>query len=195
MQSETALREGTMVDHLTARQKRELQETSQAVALKLARGVSKEKIVAKLMKQGWLRDKAMAFVNDTEQRINEILGSPEKRREQAQEYGQQVLHGFLWMAGGVMVSVVTYAMASSSPSGGVYVVAWGAILFGLIKAIRGLVGGMKYGGNANEDFDEERQEFTCSECGADIVRQHQTCPNCGSEIDWGEVWELRSDLP
>jgi hypothetical protein len=176
-----------MGDYLTARQKKELQEASEAVARMLTRGDSKDKIVKKLVKRGWLKQKAVEFVDDVGRRINEILGSPEERRELAQEYGQQVFHGFLWMAGGVAITVITYAYASSNPGGGIYVVAWGAILFGLIKAIRGLIGGIKYGGNSDEDFSEQRQDFTCSECGADITREHQECPNCASEIDWSEA--------
>ncbi len=43
--------------------------------------------------------------------------------------------GMLWCVGGIIVTAVTFSMASG---GGTYIVAWGAILFGAIQALRGL---------------------------------------------------------
>lgn len=40
---------------------------------------------------------------------------------------------------GVVVTVVTFS-AASGPGGGRYVVAWGAILFGGIQFLKGLIG-------------------------------------------------------
>lgn len=37
---------------------------------------------------------------------------------------------------GILISLGTFAAASSSPNGGGYLVAWGAVLFGSINAIR-----------------------------------------------------------
>lgn len=44
--------------------------------------------------------------------------------------------GGLWAAGGAAVTIATY---SASASGGRYVVAWGAIIFGAFQFVRGLV--------------------------------------------------------
>jgi hypothetical protein len=41
---------------------------------------------------------------------------------------------------GIVITVVTYSNAASSPSGGTYVVAWGPMVFGAITVLRGLVG-------------------------------------------------------
>jgi hypothetical protein len=46
--------------------------------------------------------------------------------------------GGIWFIGGIIVTGFTYAGASG-PRGGVYVVAWGAILFGGIRFLRGLL--------------------------------------------------------
>lgn len=51
---------------------------------------------------------------------------------------KNMLYGALWCVGGTVVTVVTYDMASSSPSGGTYFVAWGAILFGGVQFLKGL---------------------------------------------------------
>ena len=45
--------------------------------------------------------------------------------------------GGLWCVGGIAVTAVTYSGASDG--GGHYVVAWGAIIFGAIQFVRGLV--------------------------------------------------------
>jgi hypothetical protein len=52
---------------------------------------------------------------------------------------RRMLVGFLIAAVGGIVTAVTYARAASSPTGGHYVVAWGAILFGILLIISGLV--------------------------------------------------------
>ena len=50
------------------------------------------------------------------------------------------VHGALWLVGGIAVTAVTYSIASSSPSGGHYLIAWGAIIFGGFQFLKGLVG-------------------------------------------------------
>ena len=44
---------------------------------------------------------------------------------------------------GIIVTAVTYSIASSGSSGGTYYVAWGAILFGAIQFFKGLFNSMK----------------------------------------------------
>src|SRR5262245_46867146 len=51
---------------------------------------------------------------------------------------KNMIYGALWCVGGTLVTVITYASAASSPTGGSYVVAWGAIVFGAIQFFRGL---------------------------------------------------------
>jgi hypothetical protein len=43
--------------------------------------------------------------------------------------------GMLWCVGGIIFTAITYSMARG---GGTYLVAWGAVLFGAIQALRGL---------------------------------------------------------
>lgn len=49
---------------------------------------------------------------------------------------RMALVGFLWLAGGLAVSIGSYLMADP---GGTYHVFWGAALFGAYKFLRGLV--------------------------------------------------------
>ena len=46
--------------------------------------------------------------------------------------------GGLLTAFGLVLTVVTYAMAASNPQGGHYVVAFGPVIFGVITLLRGL---------------------------------------------------------
>jgi hypothetical protein len=46
-----------------------------------------------------------------------------------------MLDGALWCGGGILVTGLTYSMASS---GGTYIIAWGAIVIGAIQFLRGL---------------------------------------------------------
>jgi hypothetical protein len=67
--------------------------------------------------------------------------SPEGRKVLAGKNARRMIYGFLWAVGGTVVTVATYEAASA---GETYVVAWGAILVGIIEIFRGLFGWIKY---------------------------------------------------
>jgi hypothetical protein len=61
--------------------------------------------------------------------------------EQAAEQkrgGHDLLVGGLWFAAGLIITIWTYDAASSSPSGGRYLVAWGPMVYGGIRFVKGL---------------------------------------------------------
>ncbi len=64
----------------------------------------------------------------------------EKARVRAlQEAGRKnIFFGLCWCAGGLAVTVFTYNMAAAG-GGGRYVLAWGAILFGGMQFLRGIL--------------------------------------------------------
>jgi hypothetical protein len=53
---------------------------------------------------------------------------------------KRMIHGAIWCIGGIVVTAVSYASAASSPFGGTYIVAWGAIFFGGLRFFQGLSG-------------------------------------------------------
>jgi len=68
---------------------------------------------------------------------NEVRGITPTAEESYSGNGQRnMLVGGLWCLGGILVTAVTYANASSG--GGRYVVAWGAIVFGAVQFFKGL---------------------------------------------------------
>lgn len=52
---------------------------------------------------------------------------------------KNMIYGALWCIGGWAVTAATYSAAANANGGGKYVVAWGAILFGGIQFLGGLV--------------------------------------------------------
>lgn len=134
-----------MSEKLSAEEQEAIDQLSEAIAKELAEGKSEEKIAKELIKQGWPEESATAFVGNVKQAIEQYIEqykeSPEGRQIMASKYKRHMLYGFLWAAGGTVVTVATYSAASG---GGFYFVAWGAILFGIIDFLRGLYGWLKY---------------------------------------------------
>lgn len=118
---------------------------SEYVATSLADGRDRGGIIKELVKQGWPKDGATQFVDGIQQQLREseeeYRRTPEGRQALARQSRRRMLSGFLWAAGGTAVTAVTYSAASE---GGYYVAAWGAIIFGIIDFLRGLVGWLKY---------------------------------------------------
>jgi hypothetical protein len=120
------------------------EELSKTVAKELAEGKGKENIVKELVKQNWSVDSANQFVNNIEQESGKYLESCEGRQVMAGKCARQMLFGTLWVIGGIVVTAATYNAAASSPTGGRYFVAWGAVVFGIYDFFKGLFGWLKY---------------------------------------------------
>jgi len=129
---------------LTRSEKETTQKLSETITQQLAAGQRKESIVKGLVKQNWQEPAAVQFVTELEHKLKELQQSPEWRREMASKKARHMLYGVLWAVGGTIFTAVTYQKAASSPSGGTYFVAWGAIVFGLFDFFRGLFGWLKY---------------------------------------------------
>ncbi len=91
-------------------------------------GVAPSQIEATLTERGVDPETAATVVGNLKQAKAKV------DREAAQK---NMLHGAIWCILGLVVTVVTYQMASG-PGGGRYVIAWGAVVFGGIQFLRGL---------------------------------------------------------
>ncbi|MCG8698997.1 MAG: hypothetical protein MI922_13160, partial [Bacteroidales bacterium] len=80
-----------------------------------------------LIEQGIEKEGAAAIVSNLEKEIENAKKVKAKK---------DILYGALWCGGGIVVTAITYSAASG---GGSYVVAWGAILFGAVQLIKGLI--------------------------------------------------------
>lgn len=89
-------------------------------------GKSKSEVQADLESRGIHRDGAAIVAKNLFELRSKVL------RKAAYK---NMVFGAAWCVGGTTVTVLTYQAASG---GGVYVVAWGAILFGAIQFLQGL---------------------------------------------------------
>ncbi len=53
--------------------------------------------------------------------------------------GREIVFGLVWLGGGLLVTLLSYSAASSGSGGGRYFVTSGAVAYGLVRLIRGLV--------------------------------------------------------
>ncbi len=65
---------------------------------------------------------------------------PRSRSSASNQIPPKVISGFLWMAGGIVVTAGSYHLAAP---GGTYIITWGAIIFGGIEFLVGLAEWMK----------------------------------------------------
>jgi hypothetical protein len=78
-----------------------------------------------------------------EQQATTIIDNVESEIAEAHKAkaNKDMLWGAVWCVGGIIVTAATYSAASNG--GGRYFVAWGAILFGGIQFIKGVIASMK----------------------------------------------------
>jgi hypothetical protein len=79
-----------------------------------------------------------------EEALRELEISPEGRSLLAEKYRKQMNRGLLWTIAGIVITVVSYSSAASSPVGGTYYICWGAVVFGIIDFIAGYIAWRKY---------------------------------------------------
>ena len=119
---------------------------------------------------------------------SELQRSPESlRAAKSNLHFTQMIGGAVAFVIGVAVTALTYSGASG-PSGGTYFVLWGAMLFGPILFVRGLIG---WTANRRGVMDEKA---TPIESGDSMIREivpaseavdqlpKGTCPNCSKTI-------------
>lgn len=116
-----------------------IDELAEVIAEDFLSGKSKEEMVKHLVELGWAQDFAEQVVDET---MNELTPSPEARRELARKSQRKMKYGCLWFLGGATFTLFTYLLAREQ--GGVYCIAWGAMLFGLLDFLRGLFGWIMY---------------------------------------------------
>lgn len=80
-----------------------------------------------LVEQGLTAEDADIVISNLQAQMREA------KRSAANE---NMIYGALWCIGGLLVTIITYSAASES--GGTYVVAWGAVIFGAIQFFKGL---------------------------------------------------------
>ncbi len=88
--------------------------------------MSEKKVKKNLVEQGLDEESALIVIENLKKQI--IDAQKEKSKKNMQ-------YGALWCIGGLLVTAISYFEAGS---GGSYMFAWGAIIFGAIQFLRGL---------------------------------------------------------
>jgi len=120
-------------------QKAALQALTRHVVSRLGEGASVDAVTDELVKElAIARDAAGQFVGTVHARlVDEVRRSPEGRKALRDRHARHMLYGILWLAGGGLLTLLAYKLAKG---GGVYFIFWGAMLWGAIEFIRGLIG-------------------------------------------------------
>jgi len=122
---------------MTQKLKHEQEQAVRAVygfaANLMRQGESNYQIEKKLVEQGLAQDVARAIVRNL---------SDERNRQMSQAHRDAALKnmaiGGVVCVIGLIITIGSYSAASSSATGGSYVVAWGAVLFGGFQFLKGL---------------------------------------------------------
>ncbi|MBF9237150.1 hypothetical protein I2I05_07055 [Hymenobacter sp. BT683] len=115
-----------------AEQQQAVEQLFQQAAKQMHAGKSDDQIQALLVGQGASEEGAQAVISELRPEYHKIYQEAARK---------DMLHGGLWLGGGLLVTGVTYAMAA--PDGGSYFMTWGAIIFGGFQFVKGWVRSMK----------------------------------------------------
>jgi len=97
-------------------------------------GVSASQLADELTAAGWAEENVDFFVGDIYNQL--VLDATESRAEVVLACQKRIFYGLVWMAGGAAVSF----LLSGLVGGGSYFVFFGAVIWGGIELIRGLLG-------------------------------------------------------
>lgn len=115
-----------------------LEQTYTYIDQSLWEGKSEDEVVKELVKLNYSKDIAMEMINNRKETLyEEYKRTPEGRKMVASVHKRRMISGILWFAGGLTITLVTYALAEG---GGWYFIFFGAIIFGFIDFVRGLIG-------------------------------------------------------
>jgi hypothetical protein len=108
----------------------------------LASGRSPQQVVKELTRKGVPAEPAKRLVTEASAALDAYRKTPEGRKAMAKRYRGRMFRGLLWAVGGLLVTAITYSMASDR--GGTYYIFWGAVLFGAIDFFAGFIGWLRY---------------------------------------------------
>lgn len=79
---------------------------------------------------------------DAYERLQAWVPPKESRETLAEKNRKRMIRGLLWTVAGILITAITYSIASDE--GGTYFICWGAVIFGLLDLLAGLVGWLRY---------------------------------------------------
>jgi len=104
-------------------------------------GKDKNTILKMLKKEGLTPANAQKAY---ESALSELENSDTGPVMLAEKYRKQMNRGLIWAVAGTVITIDSYSVASSSPTGGTFYICWGAVLFGIIDFFVGYISWQKY---------------------------------------------------
>lgn len=108
-----------------------------AIAAALLKGIRPEEVAHRLNKQGMDEQLAVVQVVHVQSKLE---GTPQWKEAMIQRYTRRMRRGVIVAFIGAGITLITYSAATG---GGTYVIAGGAIFFGVLDFLVGLVGYLK----------------------------------------------------
>lgn len=115
----------------------EVEAVIETATARLHRGETYPEVHNWVQYQGFSPEVAAEIVKDAEVRLQHARQTEGMQADVGPTHGRDIVIGALWAVGGIVVTLWTLISASSE--GGTYLVAWGAILYGVIRIVRGLI--------------------------------------------------------
>ena len=114
----------------------EIQNIYNDAATQLINGRTNDEVIEMMTRNGFTTQEASTVVKTFRQQIAQA---------KLDKANKDIRNGALWCVGGLVVTGMTYSMASG---GGSYLVCWGPVIFGGIQLFRG----MANSGTANSEL-------------------------------------------
>jgi hypothetical protein len=107
----------------------------------VVQGAKQKSIIKSLVKQGVSSEFATELAEKVKLAVDDYKKTPEGMKVLSRKYRNQMITGFVWFVIGMAITIGTFMAASG---GGTYFIAYGAIIWGIIGLIIGLIGWVKY---------------------------------------------------
>ena len=115
---------------------------SEQVQAGLARGRSQAEMAQWLMEKGWAEAGARRLVADKAHQLKLKDDAPPATQRAGRSGLRRMLSGLLWIVAGVVLTIGSQQLAQAQ--GGIQIIWWGAILWGLVDFVAGLVDLLKH---------------------------------------------------
>ena len=121
------------LDPASSEEQQALSGLAELVAHDLVKGKGRKAVIAQLIQRGFSEPAVEQLVADVAYQLNPVFIKKFKRR---------MVRGLLWTIAGIVVTVGTFIFAEQL--GGMSLLCYGAILWGLVDFVAGLVGWLTY---------------------------------------------------
>ncbi len=122
------------LDAMSSKEQEALRNLADLAAYELADGKNRKAVVAQLTKRGFPKKAVEQLVAQVARELNPVF---------IKKYRKRMIRGLLWAVAGIALTIGTYIFAEES-GGTRFLIFYGAILWGLVDFLGGLVAWLTY---------------------------------------------------